>query len=198
LVQHLPRAFRTRVFPDCLNLSDEMRDGIALARHVNLLSALTSKTRHAMESGEVPHFATLLNSGDPATLFLGTPHAPVKSVDVLGTQQMVPLEQVRTNPEHLKILEGWLRSYRPEELFDELGALRSELADIAPKGLLRMGMNRHANGANSSSLWLCLIFVNMQLNSSAAKTTELCYDNTDLFGSEILWLRRNVSSISLE
>jgi hypothetical protein len=198
LVQHLPRAFRTRVFPVCLNLSDEMRDGIALARHVNLLSALTSKTRHATKSGEVRHFATLLNSGDPATLLPGTPHAPVKSVDVLGTQRMVPLEKVRTNPEHLKILEGWLRSYRPQELFDELGALRSELADIAPKGLLRMGMNRHANGANSSSLWLCLIFVNMQLNSSAAKTTELCYDNTDLFGSEILWLRRNVSSISLE
>jgi XFP N-terminal domain len=175
-----------------------MRDGIALARHVNLLSALTSKTRHATKSGEVRHFATLLNSGDPATLLPGTSHAPVKSVDVLGTQRMVPLEKVRTNPEHLKILEGWLRSYRPQELFDELGALRSELADIAPKGLLRMGMNRHANGANSSSLWLCLIFVNMQLNSSAAKTTELCYDNTDLFGSEILWLRRNVSSISLE
>jgi hypothetical protein len=120
LVQHLPRAFRTRVFPDCLNLSDEMRDGIALARHVNLLSALTSKTRHATKSGEVPHFATLLNSGDPATLFLGTPHAPVKSVDVLGTQQMVPLEQVRTNPEHLKILEGWLRSYRPKNFWTNL------------------------------------------------------------------------------
>ena len=138
-----------------------MRDGIALARHVNLLSALTSKTRHATKSGEVPHFATLLNSGDPATLFLGTPHAPVKGVDVLGTQQMVPLEQVRTNPEHFKILEGWLRSYRPQELFNELGALRSELADIAPKGLLRMGMNRHANGGKTSSLWLCLIFTNM-------------------------------------
>ena len=163
-----------------------------------MLSALTSKTRHATKSGEVRHFATLLNSGDPATLLPGTSHAPVKSVDVLGTQRMVPLEKVRTNPEHLKILEGWLRSYRPQELFDELGALRSELADIAPKGLLRMGMNRHANGGNSSSLWLCLIFANMQLNFSAAKTTKLCYDNTDLFGSEILWLRRNVSSISLE
>jgi hypothetical protein len=83
-----------------------MRDGIALARHVNLLSALTSKTRHATKSGEVRHFPTFLNSGDPATPLLGIRHAPVKSVDILGTQQMVPLEQVRTNPEHLKILEG--------------------------------------------------------------------------------------------
>jgi hypothetical protein len=146
LVQHQPRAFRTRVFPVCLNLSVEMRDGIALARHVNLLSALTSKTRHATKSGEVRDFATLLNSGDPATPPPGIRHAPVKSVDVLGTQQMVPLEEVRTNPEYLKIFERSLRSYCPEELFDELGALRSELADIAPNGLFRMGMNRHANG----------------------------------------------------
>jgi xylulose-5-phosphate/fructose-6-phosphate phosphoketolase len=107
---------------------------------------LTSEIRHETSDAEIRHFATLLNSGDPATPLLGIRHAPVKSVDILGTQQMVPLEQVRTNPEHLKILEGWLRSYRPEELFDELGALRSELADTAPKGLLRMGMNRHANG----------------------------------------------------
>ena len=112
--------FQNQSLPGLSQLSDEMRDGIALARHVNLLSALTSKTRHATKSGEVPHFATLLNSGDPATLFLGTPHAPVKSVDVLGTQQMVPLEQVRTNPEHLKIPEGWLRSYRPKELSTNL------------------------------------------------------------------------------
>jgi hypothetical protein len=89
LVQHQPRAFRTRVFPVCLNLSVEIRDGIALARHVNPLSALTSKTRHATKSGEVRHFVTLLNSGDTATLLRGTRHAPVKSADVPGTQQMV-------------------------------------------------------------------------------------------------------------
>ena len=69
-----------------------------------------------------------------------------KQIEGTWRAHQVPLEEVRTNPEHLKILEGWLRSYRPEELFDELGALRSEFADVAPKGLLRMGMNRHANG----------------------------------------------------
>jgi xylulose-5-phosphate/fructose-6-phosphate phosphoketolase len=58
----------------------------------------------------------------------------------------VPLDGVRTNPEHLRQLEEWMRSYKPEELFDEHGALRTDLREIAPKGRLRMGMNAHANG----------------------------------------------------
>jgi xylulose-5-phosphate/fructose-6-phosphate phosphoketolase len=72
----------------------------------------------------------------------------VDGIQIEGTWRahQVPLEEVRTNPEHLQILEEWLRSYRPEELFDDRGALRAELAELAPKGRLRMGMNRHANG----------------------------------------------------
>jgi xylulose-5-phosphate/fructose-6-phosphate phosphoketolase len=58
----------------------------------------------------------------------------------------VPLAQLRTNPEHLAQLESWLRSYRPEELFDGEGALRPELAELAPEGERRMGANPHANG----------------------------------------------------
>src|SRR5947209_8608815 len=50
------------------------------------------------------------------------------------------------NPEHLAILERWMRSYRPEELFDETGRLRPELAELAPRGERRMGANPHANG----------------------------------------------------
>jgi GTP cyclohydrolase I len=52
-----------------------MRDGIARARHVNLLSALTSEIRHETSDAEIRHFATLLNSGDTATPLPGTPHA---------------------------------------------------------------------------------------------------------------------------
>ncbi|MFZ5590004.1 MAG: phosphoketolase family protein [Pseudomonadota bacterium] len=51
-----------------------------------------------------------------------------------------------TKPEHLKLLEQWMRSYKPEELFDDAGALKPELAALAPKGLRRMGANPHANG----------------------------------------------------
>ena len=49
-------------------------------------------------------------------------------------------------PEHLRLLEDWLRSYRPQELFDERGRLRPELAELAPQGERRMGANPHANG----------------------------------------------------
>ena len=58
----------------------------------------------------------------------------------------VPLSAPRTNPEHLTILERWMRSYRPEELFDDRGRLRPELAELAPRGERRMGANPHANG----------------------------------------------------
>ena len=58
----------------------------------------------------------------------------------------VPLAEVRTNPEHLALLEQWMRSYRPEELFDSHGAVRSEITDLAPSGDLRMSANPHANG----------------------------------------------------
>ena len=58
----------------------------------------------------------------------------------------VPLASVRENPAHLKQLEDWLRSYRPEELFDETGRLHSELKALAPKGNRRMSANPHANG----------------------------------------------------
>jgi xylulose-5-phosphate/fructose-6-phosphate phosphoketolase len=58
----------------------------------------------------------------------------------------VPMAGVRENPAHLKILEAWLRSYKPEELFDEGGRLIPELKALAPKGTRRMSANPHANG----------------------------------------------------
>ncbi len=58
----------------------------------------------------------------------------------------IPLADLAGNPEHLAQLEQWMRSYRPEELFEEGGALRPELAALAPEGERRMGANPHANG----------------------------------------------------
>jgi len=58
----------------------------------------------------------------------------------------VPLSDPATHPEHLKLLEDWLRSYRPEELFTAEGQLLPELAELAPTGDRRMGANPHANG----------------------------------------------------
>ena len=58
----------------------------------------------------------------------------------------VPFADVRDNPAHLKLLEDWMRSYRPEELFDVRGRLVQEVRALSPKGPRRMGANPHANG----------------------------------------------------
>jgi xylulose-5-phosphate/fructose-6-phosphate phosphoketolase len=58
----------------------------------------------------------------------------------------VPLAEVRTRPGHRRLLERWMKSYRPDKLFDQNGTLRPELAALAPKGDRRMGANPHANG----------------------------------------------------
>ena len=58
----------------------------------------------------------------------------------------VPITDPATNPAHLKQLEEWMKSYKPEELFDERGQLVQQLADMAPKREKRMGANLHANG----------------------------------------------------
>ncbi|WP_304455001.1 phosphoketolase [Nocardiopsis sp. YSL2] len=58
----------------------------------------------------------------------------------------VPISQVRTNGEHRRMLEQWMRSYRPEELFDASGAPVARLRESAPRGERRMGANPHANG----------------------------------------------------
>lgn len=72
----------------------------------------------------------------------------VDGLPVEGTfrSHQVPLAELADKPEHLRMLEEWMRSYRPEELFDEQGALRVELAALAPGGNRRMGANPHANG----------------------------------------------------
>ena len=72
----------------------------------------------------------------------------VDGLQIEGTfrAHQVPLASDATHPEHLKLLEDWMKSYRPEELFDEQGRLQPELAELAPKGERRMGANPHANG----------------------------------------------------
>lgn len=69
-----------------------------------------------------------------------------RQVEGTWRSHQVPLSETRTNPDHLAQLETWLRSYRPEELFDESGALRPELRALAPSGNRRMSANPHANG----------------------------------------------------
>jgi len=72
----------------------------------------------------------------------------VDGVQIEGTfrAHQVPLEQLAEKPAHIKILEDWMKSYCPEELFDDLGSPVSEVRAATPEGLRRMGMNPHANG----------------------------------------------------
>ena len=72
----------------------------------------------------------------------------VDGIRIEGTHRshQVPLSKLRENPDHLRLLEEWMQSYRPDELFDEDGRLREEIAALAPEGDRRMGSNPHANG----------------------------------------------------
>ena len=69
-----------------------------------------------------------------------------KRTEDFWRSHQVPMADLKAKPEHLEILEKWMKSYKPEELFDENGTLVQELADLAPCGNRRMGANPHANG----------------------------------------------------
>jgi xylulose-5-phosphate/fructose-6-phosphate phosphoketolase len=69
-----------------------------------------------------------------------------KKMEGSWRSHQVPLADMATKPGHVKILENWMKSYRPEALFDTAGKLMPELAALAPTGTRRMGANPHANG----------------------------------------------------
>jgi xylulose-5-phosphate/fructose-6-phosphate phosphoketolase len=58
----------------------------------------------------------------------------------------VPITNPIKDPQHLQLLEDWLKSYKPEELFDQYGRLKPAIQELAPRGERRMGSNPHANG----------------------------------------------------
>ncbi|MGZ8715673.1 MAG: phosphoketolase family protein, partial [Gaiellaceae bacterium] len=113
---------------------DEALDGIAEAQRAARSGASTARPQWPM-------------------IVLRTPKGwtgpkQVDGVQIEGTwrSHQVPVLGAREDPKHLRILEEWLQSYRPEELFDENGRLVAELAELAPRGDRRMSANPHANG----------------------------------------------------
>src|SRR6201997_4430790 len=66
-------------------------------------------------------------------------------IEAFWRSHQVPMTDVKANPEHLRLLETWLRSFKPEEFFDECGRVRPEIAAFAPKGQRRMSSSPHAN-----------------------------------------------------
>jgi len=69
-----------------------------------------------------------------------------KKTEDFWRSHQVPFTDMANNPEHITLLEEWMKSYKPEELFDENGTFRQDLAELAPQGERRMGANPHANG----------------------------------------------------
>lgn len=93
---------------------------------------------------ERPHWPMIILKSPKG--WTGPKYVDGKKIENNFRSHQVPITHPATNPEHLKQLEEWLRSYKPEELFDERGSFLPELAELAPKGKRRMGANPHANG----------------------------------------------------
>jgi xylulose-5-phosphate/fructose-6-phosphate phosphoketolase len=93
---------------------------------------------------ELPHWPMLIMRTPKG--WTGPKYVDGKPVENTWRAHQVPFSELREKPDHLKLLEDWMLSYKPEEIFDEKGALRDEIAELAPKGRRRMGMNPHANG----------------------------------------------------
>ncbi|MBV9301069.1 MAG: phosphoketolase family protein [Acidobacteriaceae bacterium] len=123
----------------------KMHQGMAaaLAEMLQEIRAIQDRARNGDNAGP-PRWPLLILKTPKG--WTGPKKVDGKPVEGTWRAHQVPLTEVRSNPEHLKILEKWMRSYEPEKLFDNEGRLRSELAESAPQGRRRMGMNSHANG----------------------------------------------------
>jgi xylulose-5-phosphate/fructose-6-phosphate phosphoketolase len=111
-----------------------------------VIAEITSIQKHARETGDATRPAWPM-------IVLKSPKGWTgpKFVDGLPTEgtwrsHQVPLAEVKTNPDHLALLETWLKSYHPDQLFDENGTLVPELKGLPPKSYRRMSANPHANG----------------------------------------------------
>jgi len=111
------------------------------------IAAIQKSAREAMAKGETierPAWPMLIMRTPKG--WTGPKFVDGKPVENTWRAHQVPLSEIYEKPEHLRMLDEWMHSYKPEELFDEKGHLRPDLAEIAPMGNLRMGMNPHANG----------------------------------------------------
>ncbi len=111
-----------------------------------VVSEIKSIQRDARENGQVKRPTWPMIVLKTPKGWTGPHTVGGKLVEGSWRSHQVPMADVRTNPESLALLDRWLRSYKPEELFDEGGRLIAELRELAPAGPRRMGSNPHANG----------------------------------------------------
>src|SRR5664279_4967555 len=111
------------------------------------IAAIQKSAREAMAKGEPierPAWPMLIMRTPKG--WTGPKFVDGKPVEGTWRAHQVPFSELREKPDHMRQLEEWMRSYKPEELFNEKGHFRADLAEIAPRGRRRMGMNPHANG----------------------------------------------------
>jgi xylulose-5-phosphate/fructose-6-phosphate phosphoketolase len=111
---------------------------------VEMIRQIQSAARRAEDSVERPRWPMIVLVTPKG--WTGPKIINGKRIEGSFRSHQVPLTDPATNPQHLRQLEEWLRSYRPQELFDEDGRLKVELAAMAPRGERRMGANPNANG----------------------------------------------------
>src|SRR5690606_18435409 len=108
------------------------------------IAAIQRQAREPGWTGERPRWPMIILRSPKG--WTGPKEVDGKKVEDFWRSHQVPVANAREDEAHRRILEDWMRSYRPEELFDENGRLRPELAALAPAGNRRMGANPHANG----------------------------------------------------
>ena len=111
-----------------------------------VVDQIHSIQRKARDSGEVERPVWPMIVMRTPKGWTGPETVDSRPVENTWRSHQVPLSDLDSSPEHVKLLEQWMKSYRPEELFDKHGKFHSELAELAPKGAARMGANPHANG----------------------------------------------------
>jgi xylulose-5-phosphate/fructose-6-phosphate phosphoketolase len=111
---------------------------------IERIRKIQAVARAAPDSGERPTWPMIVLVSPKG--WTGPKIIDGKRIEGSYRSHQVPITDPAMNPQHLALLEEWLRSYRPAELFDEQGRLIAELAELAPKGERRMGANPNANG----------------------------------------------------
>ena len=112
----------------------------------NVIEEIKSIQRDARanQSFELPEWPMIVLTTPKG--WTGPKEVDGKKIEGFWRSHQVPFADMAENKEHLKLLEDWMKSYKPEELFSETGEFKPELAELAPKGNRRMGANPHANG----------------------------------------------------
>ena len=112
----------------------------------DVISEIQSIQQHARNTGDVvrPRWPMIILRSPKG--WTGPKEVDGKKTEDSWRSHQVPFSDMATNKKHLKLLEDWLKSYQPQELFDEQGQFHPRLAALAPKGIRRMGANPHTNG----------------------------------------------------